>query len=149
MDQNKLMQIFGTQELIKAFEEMDNTLQNKVLNTSFKEAAKLIIDQAKNNLKGSYKHVAASLSMSYQKNIQTMTVGAKRPGSNLSYIANSGTKLRSYKTKNGTIHKTGKVTGNYFFDNALNQTKEDVQNIISEQIFENFQKILQKNNTTK
>lgn len=39
MDQNKLFQIFGTKELVEAFEGLDLKVQNKVINTSLKKVA--------------------------------------------------------------------------------------------------------------
>ena len=150
MDQNKLMIIFGTDELIKAFEELDLENQNKILTTSFKKAAKIIIDQAQNNLKGNYKHVYNAIGTSMRKDIQVLNVGSiLKKGGYLAHIVNAGTKERFYKTKNGKMHRTGKIIGNYFWDNAVNTTAENVEEAIYKDIKERFDKILQKRNTTK
>lgn len=148
-DQNKMMQIFGTNELVKLFEEMNMELQNKILSSSFKEASKLIISEAQNNLRGNYTHVAKSLGVSFKKDVQTLNIGAiKRKGGYLAHIANKGTKERAYKTKNGQMHRTGKIIGNYFWDNALTSTEIPVQEAIYKDIKERFDKLLQKNNKT-
>ncbi len=150
MDNNKLMQIFGTEELVKMFEDMSSEIQNKILTTSFRKASKIILDEAKNNLRGTYKHVYTSLGDSMQRDIQTLNIGTiKKKGGYLSHIVNAGTKERAYRTKNGKMHKTGKIIGNNFWDDALTNTESDVEQVIYTDIVERFNKIIQKNNTVK
>jgi hypothetical protein len=148
MDENKLMQIFGTTELVSLFEEMNKDIQTNILNKSFRKASKLIIDEAKNNLRGSYKHVAESMGETFKKDIQTLNVGSiKKKGGYLAHIANKGTKERAYKDKNGQMHKTGKIIGNYFWDNAINSTEGNVEEVIYKDIKDRFEKLVQKKNS--
>jgi hypothetical protein len=149
-DSSKLFQIFGTDELVKLFEEMDRDNQTNILNQSFREASKLIISEAQSNLRGNYKHVSNSLGVIMRKNIQTLEVGAmKNRGGNLAHIANAGTKERSYKTKNGNTHRTGRIIGSYFWDNAVETTGSDVEETIFKDIKDRFNKLIQKNNKIK
>jgi hypothetical protein len=146
MDDSKLMQIFGTDELVKLFVELDRDNQNKILNTSFRKAAKVFINAAQSNLKGNYKHVSDSMGVSMKKDIQTLNVGSiKKKGGHLAHIANSGTKERSYKSKNGEMHRTGKIIGNYFWDNALTANEANVEEVIYKDIKDRFDKLIQKN----
>ena len=99
MDQNKLFQIFGTEKLVNLFKELDQQNQTKILNTSFRKASKLIIDQAKNNLRGGYSHVAQSFRAQTKTDLNLMNVGTvKKLGGYLASIANSGTKERFTKS---------------------------------------------------
>jgi len=146
-DSSKLFQIFGTAELVKLFEELNLDAQTKILSNSFRAASKIIISEAQNNLRGNYKHVSNSFGVIMNKNIQTLEVGSmKKLGGNLSHIANSGTKERSYKTKNGALHRTGRVIGSYFWDNAVESTASDVEETIYKDIKDRFDKLIQKNN---
>jgi hypothetical protein len=145
MDDNKLMQIFGTDELVKLFVELDKDNQSKILSTSFRKASKIIIDAAQNNLKGNYKHVSAAMGVIMKKDIQTLNVGSiKKKGGHLAHIANTGTKERAYKTKNGEMHRTGKIVGNYFWDNAITANEENVEQAIYNDIKDRFTKLIQK-----
>ena len=85
-----------------------------------------------------------------QRDIQTLNIGTiKKKGGYLSHIVNAGTKERAYRTKNGKMHKTGKIIGNNFWDDALTNTESDVEQVIYTDIVERFNKIIQKNNTVK
>lgn len=144
------MSIFGTEDLVKLFEDMGLENQNKILSSSFKKGAKLIISAAKSNLGGSYKKVSASLSDQMVKEYQMLTVGTnKRKGGYLGHIVNSGTKERSYTTKNGDKHKTGRIIANHFFDNAVTSTESAVQDLIYKDILDRFNKLIQKRNKIK
>ena len=147
---DSLVKIFGTDELIKAFQELDYDLQSKVLSNAFRKAGKLIISAAQGNLGGSYKHVQKSLTMSFRKEIQTLNVGAsKRRGGHLAHIAEAGTQDRQYITKTGRVHKTGRVIGRKFWENANLQTENEVERIVYDEIKQRFDKILKKHNKAK
>jgi hypothetical protein len=150
VSKDKLFQIFGTEQLVKLFQELDFKNQNKILSVSFKKASKIIIDQARSNLKGQYGHVYRSLTASFRRDIQTLEVGAsRRLGGNLAHIANAGTKERHYINKDGNVHRTGKITPNYFWDNAISKTEGSVEEEIYKNIREQFEKLIQKNNRIK
>lgn len=142
-DESKIMEIFGTKELVNLFNEMNRELQLKILSNSFKKAAKVVIDQAQSNLKGQYRHVSQSLGMSFKKDIQTLNFGAsKRLGGNLAHIANAGTQERT--TKKG--YYRGRVIGNFFWTNALASTESAVKEIIYTNLKTEFDRIIQKQN---
>ena len=142
-DESKMMEIFGTQQLVDMFQSMDDQLQNKILNSAFRKAAKLVIDTAQGNLRGTYNHVSASLSMTYKKDIQTLEFGAsKRKGGSLAHIANAGTVDRF--TKKG--FSRGRIIGNYFWTNAVKSTEDKQKEIIYNDIKAQFDKIIQRNN---
>lgn len=150
MDQNKLMQIFGAEELVSMFEDLSIQLQNRILQSSFKEAAKIIISEAQGNLGGRYSHVSNSFTTTMKRDIQTLNVGAsKKKGGYLAHIANSGTKERGYTTKLGNYHKTGKITPNYFWDNALVASETQVEEVIYKEVKDQFDKMISKNKTGK
>lgn len=155
MNNDKLLKIFGTDELVKVFIEMDSQLQNTIMIRAYKMSAKIIIDEAKGNLGGSYKGIQSSLSYKYDYAKQQMAVGTmKRRGGQLAYIAESGTKERSYKTdfrkdSNETLHKTGKITATHFFSRAINTTEKNTTETIYNEIKKRFDIIVSKNNRVK
>ena len=150
MDNDKLIKIFGTDELVSLFTELDSDNQNKILTTSFKKGAKIIISEAQNNLRGNFKHVYNALGTSMKKNIQVLNVGSiMKRGGYLAHLVNAGTKERAYRTKNGKMHRTGKMTANYFWDNALSSTESNVEEIIYLDIKDRFEKLLQKKMNNK
>lgn len=147
MDKTKLVKIFGTEELIKLFEEMNETNQDQILNMSFREGAKLILSAAKGNLKGRYTHVQNALGMQYRKDINVLNVGSiLRKGGQLAHITNNGTKERFYKTKAGNIHKTGRIIASHFWDFAVENNLSDAENIIYKDIKKRFENLIAKNN---
>lgn len=150
MDKNKLVKIFGADDLIKLFEEMDRTNQDNILSRSFREGAKLIISEAQGNLKGKYTHVQKALGMIFRKDIQVLNTGSiLRKGGQLAHITNNGTKERFYKTKNGNIHKTGRIIASHFWDLAVDTTKESVEQLIYKDIRKRFENLIAKQNKTK
>jgi len=147
MDNNKLLEIFGTEDLVKMFQEMNVDVQNKILTTSFKKASKIIISKAQGNLGGKYKKVSKSLGDVMRKNEKALYVGSiRKKGGHLSHIANAGTKERGYTSVNGNFHKTGKIIGNHFWDNALTSTEKNVEEVIYEDIKKRFEAYINKNN---
>ena len=150
VDKSKLLQIFGTDELVNLFTDMDREVQTKILSTSFRKASKLIISEAQGNLGGRYSHVSASMGVVFKKDVQALDVGAiRKKGGYLAHIANAGTKERAYKTKNGQMHRTGKIIGNYFWDRALTSTEAGVEQAIYEDIKTQFERLIQKRNLAK
>ena len=144
MDNNKLLQIFGTDELIKLFEELNNEVQTKIVSTSFRKGAKLIINEARSNLKGTYTHVYDSLGTSMDKDTQTLNVGSvMRKGGQLSHLINKGNVYRF--TKSGGA-KRGRIKPDYFWDRAMESTASEVEETIYKDIKESFEKLIRKNN---
>lgn len=147
VNQGKLLKILGTENLVGLFNDLGEEVQNKILQTSFKKAGQLILSEASSNLGGRYSTLRGSFGMSYKKSDQTLSVGAIRgSGGSLGHIVDSGTKERSYLTKNGVLHKTGRITGNNFWTRAVTSTSDDVEQTIYKEIKLNFEKIISKRN---
>lgn len=151
------LDIFKTQELADLFDEMSDEVKKNIVTKGFRKAAKLIIDQTNANLPAATK--AAS---KFSKKLGTMAtageyslmVGMKKKGvGNLAHLIENGTVERYYKVrhpvwqyrqKNGTMQRTGKMTGQHFFEAALDSTENDVENSISDFICEAFEKLVAK-----
>lgn len=56
----------------------------------------------------------------------------------------NGTEDRSYKSKNGKDHFTGRIEGKYFFRNARNSTESKAINILNEELGKAIQNIWNK-----
>ena len=150
----KLLEIFGTEELIKVFQEMDIEVKNVIILNAFTKSAKLIIDAAKVNLGGSYTGVQSSLGFKYNYATQEMAVGTqKRKRGQLAHIVESGTKERSYQTvKDGKVsglHKTGRIKAKHFFQRALNTTQKETIETIYKEIRNGFNTIINEKNNVK
>lgn len=148
LDRNKAMQLFGAESIVKIFEDFNFEMQNTILNTSFRKGAKILLDEASNNLNGSYKHIQNSLKSTYNKEHQTMYVGSLRwKGGHFAHIVEGGTVERFTKGKNGRkAHATGRIIGNSFWSKAVASTQNKVEDAISSEIILRFNKAVAKNN---
>lgn len=146
MDNDTLLKVFGTPELVNLFNELSFDVRTKILAVSFKKASKLIISQAQSNLKG-YTRVSGSMGDSMKKQEQSLYVGTQRKkGGYLAHIVESGTKERFYKTKEGNLHKTGKITAQHYWSNTLLSSEKEVEDTIYTNIRTLFNEYIQKNN---
>lgn len=138
----ELMKVFGAKELVDMFQELDSKVQNTILNKSFKKAARILISSAQGNLGGSYRRVQKSLTSTFKKDIQTMSIGAsKKKGGYAASWANKGTLERFHKSGKSV----GKVVGTYFWDRAITNSEGQMQEAINSTIITEFNKIVQKN----
>jgi len=145
-DNNKLLEILGTEELVSLFNEMDFKLQDTILNKSFKRSAKLIQDTAKGNLRG-YQGIKDNFNISFKKETQTTSIRIKRKQhSFMAYWVEHGTTDRSYTTKNGSLKRIGKIQSQKYFTRALKSTEGDVKKNIYMDIKQQFEKLIQKRN---
>lgn len=150
MDNNKLLEIFGTDELVKMFNDLQVDVKTKILTTSFKKASLIIINDATGNLGAGFRHIKASFGTKFRKEENALYVGSfKKKGGGFSHIVNSGTKERFYTTKGGSIHKTGKIIANHFWDKALLESENKVENAIYEDIRKRFNDYINKSNKIK
>ena len=150
VDKSKLMQIFGTKDLVDLFTDMDRENQSKILSTSFRKASKILISEAQNNLRGGFRRISGSFGVSFRKDIQALNVGSmKKRGGGFAHIVNAGTRERFYTSKNGVLHRTGKIIGNHFWDRAITSTEPDMELAIYQDIKTRFEKIIQKRNKVK
>jgi hypothetical protein len=146
--------IINDRELYKLFQELTPSVQNKIINTGLKNAARLIINEAKRNFKTvkknksqtNYEDFNSSFTIRNMKSKAGVIAGmSAREGYKYRFI-NFGTADRNYKTKNGKAHKTGKIEQTSFFTNAVESRKETAQKDVQEAITKAMNKTVEKYN---
>lgn len=150
-DDKKLLAVFGTDELIQAFKNLDTDVSNKLVQTSLRKGSKLIIDEVKGKLINHRKsgRLINSFTSSFKKQIKQMIVGAsKRKGGYHAHLLEEGTKERFYTTKRGNKKSTGKVKGIYYFKTTINSKGKEVFRIIGDEMKRLLLKHI-KNNSMK
>lgn len=163
MNEEQNLKIFGTKELSDLFNEMREDLQKQTIMKSFRKAAKIINEKLKSNISNTFKKnsekFVKQVGTKEDKNNKdpNLTVGVKNKSyGRLSHLIENGTKERFYTTSSknslfkknakGDKHYTGKIKGKKFFENSVNETNEDVNQTIFDEIKLNFEKLIKKYN---
>jgi phage protein, HK97 gp10 family len=157
MNEETRLEIFGTKELSDLFNEMSTDIQKNVVNTGFRKASKIILDQAKTNLDQSTKapeKFKKKLGTKAAQGELALLVGEKKGGAgSLAHLLESGTKKRYYKTSSKSslfkksvkgTHYTGAMKATQFFENALDTTETQVITSIYDYIKQAFEKLITK-----
>ena len=135
-DRDKMLQIFGTDELIELFNSLEPAISDEIVNKLFRKAARLVIDKAKinaealglKNLSGKKYTLSDSLSSSLKKSEKRIVIGTiRRKGAAFAVMFDKGTSIR--KTKKGK--NTGSIKRTGFFTNAVRETQEEVRDVLS------------------
>lgn len=147
--------VINDKELLKLFNELIPNVQNKIIQGGYKQAGKIILDQAKSNLKSVRKNKSTSgykgfNSMFKTKALRKPMIGARvgvsgREGYKYRW-QNYGTEERQYISKTGKAHKTGKITATYFFNNAVDSKKDEALNSVNRAITDSMNRTVKKYN---
>lgn len=150
-DNKKLLAVFGTDELIQSFKNLDKDVSDKLVSTSLRKGAKLIIDEVKGKLISHRKtgNLLNSFTSTFYKQLKQMMVGAsKRKGGYHAHLLEAGTKERFYTTKRGNKKSTGKVKGIYYFKSTVDSKGKQVFRTIGDEMKRLLLKHI-KNNSMK
>ena len=140
--------LINSTELSKLFFDLEDKLQMEVLNTAFKQSAKIITDAAKSNFsttkkglsKTGYTAIATGFTSRPLKNDIGVVFGLKHKDGYKYLFLNYGTKARL--TKQRTPRKRGAIIGSLFFTNAVRNNSEAAYNSLSNGIIETLEKIV-------
>ena len=130
-DNDKLLVLLGTDQLVELFNQLPSELTDKLVNSFFRKSAKILIAKAQENVrslrlknkKGRHYELDDSLSFSVNKEAKNVTVGTlKRRGGAYAPIFDGGTVERY--TKNG--RSTGRIKKSDFFKNAVDDTRDEI-----------------------
>ena len=150
--------IINDVELYKLFTELTPKVQNKIINTGLKNAARLIVNQAKKNFKATkkgksktgYSALNSSFKVKEMKSRAGVIAGmSHREGYKyrfLNYGVPTDGGNRSYKMKSGKEHNTGKIEATNFFTDAVNSKKETAQKDVQEAITKSMNKTVERYN---
>jgi hypothetical protein len=170
VDQGKLLEILGTEGLVKIFNELPGEATDAIINTSFRKAARMIMADAESNLEGVVKtdakhkySIKKSLSLASDKNTKQVLVGTrKKVGGQLAHLFDAGTVSRRYITKAGTsnkngvtkrynvftkagqVHKTGAIKKSNFFANAVESTESPIAEFMRDDLTARIAKLVRK-----
>lgn len=153
-DQSKLLDLLGSEDLLKLFNDLELEIANNIVNVSFKKAAKLLVDKIDanaagiglENKKGHKFLLKDSAGSSLKKEYNEMNVGnLRRKGGSFAPIFNAGATNRHTKSGRGT----GSIKRTNFFDDAVEGTNEEVEKIISEDLNNLLNKLIESRNKTK
>jgi hypothetical protein len=153
------LSVLNTVELQKLFSELQTSVQNRIVLQGMRNAAQIILQQAKSNFKSRQKGKSKTGYKDFNKSFATapmrsqfgLVVGVK----NYKYKWSEwGTAERSYKTgvkkslwkktNDGSGHKTGKVVATYFFFDAVRSKSVEAQNAVSNAIVESLERTVKK-----
>jgi len=149
------LEIINDKDLLKLFNELIPKVQNRIIQGGYKQAGKIINDQAKSNLLGVRKNKSKTgykgfNSIFKTNSLRKPTIGAKVGlSSKVGYkyrFQNFGTEDRQYKTSTGKMHKTGKISATHFFDDAVKQKKDEALRSVNQAITNSMNKTVRKYN---
>ncbi|WP_430811270.1 MULTISPECIES: hypothetical protein [unclassified Carboxylicivirga] len=146
------IEIFGRKELDELFNQLRSKQQLVILRGAFKKAARPLVLAAKKNLNGTrYKKLRRSIGVRATRNSPNASVfvGARIFGKwkgQLGYIVNAGTDERRYITKRKFVHRTGRIQGNNFWDDAIQASRNNVEQSIEQEVFESFTRYVSRAN---
>lgn len=90
---------------------------------------------------GKTTHLIKSFKVITKKKQMKGYAGFSRPAGSAAHLIDRGTVVRS--TKKG--YNRGRVVGNYFWTNAVKQTKDKAQNELMESVRKSIEKIIKRN----
>jgi HK97 gp10 family phage protein len=153
-DKNKMLEIFGTEELVNLFNEIESEATDVIVNQSFRKAGNLIkdalstsIDEAgiKSDSKHKYKFKNTPTT-SLRKSEKRLIIGIRKKGVGaLAPILEKGTTERYLKSG----RSTGSVKATHFFENSIEKTEEEVKELISNDLTTRLNKLIKKRNKLK
>lgn len=151
MNNDIKLEIVNNKELTDLFAELTSKNQQKVILDAFRISSKLILDEAKSNFqskkkntsKTDYKEILKSFKTEPMKSKLGLKVGVKYYKA---HWINWGTEDRSYFTKSGVEHKTGKIERTDFFNDAVESKKEEASKMINDNIIISMERMIKKYN---
>jgi HK97 gp10 family phage protein len=146
------LKIFGTEEAVKAFEELTGENQKKVYRAGLRKAGKIILDEARKNLSAGKKTTRKRrVEKAFRMEDITDATGDSIEGVNVGnthYMARwfeGGTKERQTKARKGRkLRKTGKMDPVHFLEQATEDKGEEAVNSIAENIRKSYDDLLKK-----
>ena len=148
-------EVFGIKELDDLFNNLKLSQQRGIIISTFRQASKPLIEQAKTNLIARTKtsansRLAKSLGVEPVNRLPILKIGARKGknyGGYQAHLLERGTVERMFKhKKSGKEHFTGKVSATNFFQDAVDGSTKQVIDSVEEQMIISFKKFVQKAN---
>jgi hypothetical protein len=154
METDSKLTLINDKELMALFNELTPKVRDKIVNTGLKNAARLIISEAKRNFKTTKKNKSKTGYRDFNSTFKVKEMKSKpgviagmqhREGYKYRFL-NYGTDTRNYKTKSGKIHNTGKIEPTNFFTYAVESKKQTAEKDIQEAITKSMNRTVEKYN---
>lgn len=147
--------IINDRELFKLFNELTPKIQNKIISTGLKNAARLIINKAKRNFKSikkgksktEYRDFNSSFTVREMRSRAGVIAGlaSRKEGYKYRFI-DQGTEERHYKTKKGNEHRTGRMPATHWFTSAVDDSQKTAAEDVQQAVVKSLNKTVEKYN---
>jgi hypothetical protein len=129
------------------FDEQPTHDQRGFFIASYRKAVKPLVLAMKAGAPiGKKRRLVSSIGTMDAKNEIAILVGAMRPKGAAGHLITGGTVERSYITKRGKTHRTGKMTANDFMKTAYEATEAQIFNTATEEWYDQIGKAIDKTN---
>lgn len=129
------------------FEGLSNLDQRRIFLASFRKAARPLVSAAKSNSPVNTGNLSRSFGTLAVPGEIAIIVGAKKGGGYKgwhAHLVENGTVARFRKTKGNA--PTGRIRGTHFFEEAFNQTQQEMYSTIEQDWLEEIDKFIIKTN---
>ena len=145
---NVKVNTYGMEAAEKTFFNLERLDKKRVLNDAFKRAVEPTVLMALNLVpKGKSLNLFRSIGTVPMDNSIGIIVGARKVGGYKGYhgfIVEEGTVERSYVTKRGKIHKTGKMNPNGYYAGFMRKAVDSTEDQVSERIEREWHDAIQR-----
>lgn len=135
--------INGVEELQRVLTNLSPALKDKILIKALQKISKPIINDAQTLIWSHQRtgRLFRSIGEKIDKKNNRIILGARRGGKFKGFHAHlleEGTEQRQYKTKKGTVKKTGKIIGVHYWQTAIDKNQNKTQDL-GQYIFESLE----------
>lgn len=118
------------------FDDQATRDQRGIIIASFRRAVKPLVAAAKVNSPRDRGKLMSSIGTMDARHEVAILVGAMRPKGAHGHLAEEGTVERSYRTKKGVIHRTGKMPALAFMRRAYDSTEAQIFQTVADDWYE-------------
>lgn len=123
-------------ELEEFFDDQATRNQRGIFIASYRRAAKPLVAAAKMRVPRMRGKLAQSIGTMDARNEIAILVGAMRPKGSHGHLVEDGTVERSYTTKRGKVHRTGRMPAFGFMRRAYEATEAQIFETIADDWYE-------------
>ena len=147
---NQEVVVRGADELNELIKNFKASQKRSIWISTFRRASKPLVKRMKANVKSKHRNsgnLYKAHGNSPSRSKMSLKVGSRYSGKNKGYQAhllNSGTKDRSYVTKSGKRHKTGRVKASKYFDTAVDSQLRVVEKNVANEFKISIEKLIDR-----
>jgi hypothetical protein len=138
--------VSNIKELEDFFDEQSTRDQRGIFIKSYRKAVKPLVATAKVLAPKRTGRLASSIGTMELKTEVAILVGAMRPKGSHGHLNESGTAERSYRSKKGVAHRTGRMTATAFFERAYGATEGQIFESVTDDWYNEIRRAVNKAN---